>query len=44
MHFGKKLSTRLTKLLQEIVISKNIDIYIIPPDVEIELSFVNTNE
>lgn len=44
MHFGNQVSSVLTSLLQSLVVNKNIDIYIVPPDVGVEVSFINTNE
>ena len=44
MHFGKKVSETLSKALQHLIAAKNIDIYIVPPDVTVELSFINTND
>jgi predicted transcriptional regulator len=44
MHFGKKVSETLSKALQHLIAAKNIDIYIVPPDVTIEISFINTND
>ena len=44
MHYGKKVSETLSKALQHLIAAKNIDIYIVPPDVTVELSFINTND
>jgi len=44
MHFGNRVSATLTHLLQKLIVQKNIDVYIVPPDVTIELSFINTKE
>jgi len=44
MHFGNHISQALTSALRKLIISRNIDIYIVPPDVIIEVSFMNTQE
>lgn len=44
LHFGSQVSSVLTHALQSLIKTKNIDIYIVPPDVGVEVSFINTNE
>ena len=41
MHFGTKASSFITNLFQSIIKKFSIDVYIAPPDVGVELSFVN---
>ena len=41
IHFGTKASALITSVFQSIINRFNIDIYIVPPDVGVELSFVN---
>ena len=40
MHCGNQISQALTSALRKLIISRNIDIYVVPPDVMIE----NTQE
>lgn len=41
MHFGTQASAVITNLFQSIINRFSIDVYIAPPDVGVELSFVN---
>jgi hypothetical protein len=41
MHFGTKASAVITNLFQSIIKKFSIDVYISPPDIGVEISFVN---